>query len=129
MAAALLMPAVTAFVADMTTVEQRPKAMGYVSAAISGGFIIGPGIGGVLASLGHRVPFFVAGMIAIVGCLLTQSILIEPHHDIQFKKSSQIQMLKKLCESFLLSQEFYLFLSLYLFPPLAYKLLKVFIQL
>ena len=100
-AAALLMPAVTAFVADMTTVEQRPKAMGYVSAAISGGFIIGPGIGGVLASLGHRVPFFVAGMIAIVGCLLTQSILIEPHHDIQFKKSSQNTNAKEIVREFL----------------------------
>ena len=100
-AAALLMPAVTAFVADMTTVEQRPKAMGYVSAAISGGFIIGPGIGGVLASLGHRVPFFVAGMIAIVGCLLTQSILIEPLHDIQFKKSSQNTNAKEIVREFL----------------------------
>lgn len=100
-AAALLMPAVTAFVADMTTVEQRPKAMGYVSAAISGGFIIGPGIGGVLASLGHRVPFFVAGMIAIIGSLLTQSILIEPHHDIQSKKSTQNTNAKEIVLEFL----------------------------
>ena len=100
-AAALLMPAVTAFVADMTTVEQRPKAMGYVSAAISGGFIIGPGIGGVLASLGHRVPFFVAGMIAIIGSLLTQSILIEPHHDIQSKKSTQNTNAKEIVREFL----------------------------
>ena len=37
------MPSVTAFVADMTTISERPKAMGLVSAAISGGFIIGPG--------------------------------------------------------------------------------------
>ncbi|MGO5333328.1 MFS transporter [Enterococcus cecorum] len=100
-AAALLMPAVTAFVADMTTIEQRPKAMGYVSAAISGGFIIGPGIGGVLASLGHRVPFFAAGIIAIIGCLLTQSILIEPQHDIQFKKSSQNTNAKEIVREFL----------------------------
>lgn len=100
-AAALLMPAVTAFVADMTTIEQRPKAMGYVSAAISGGFIIGPGIGGVLASLGHRVPFFAAGIIAIIGCLLTQSILIEPQHDIQFKKSSQNTNAKEIVRAFL----------------------------
>lgn len=100
-AAALLMPAVTAFVADMTTIEQRPKAMGYVSAAISGGFIIGPGIGGVLASLGHRVPFFAAGIIAIIGCLLTQSILIEPQHDLQAKNTSQKTNAKDIVREFL----------------------------
>lgn len=100
-AAALLMPAVTAFVADMTTIEQRPKAMGYVSAAISGGFIIGPGIGGVLASLGHRVPFFAAGIIAIIGCLLTQSILIEPQHNLQAKNTSQNTNAKEIVREFL----------------------------
>lgn len=56
-AAALLMPSVTAFVADMTTISERPKAMGLVSAAISGGFIIGPGVGGFIAYLGIRAPF------------------------------------------------------------------------
>ena len=100
-AAALLMPAVTAFVADMTTIEQRPKAMGYVSAAISGGFIIGPGIGGVLASLGHRVPFFAAGIIAIIGCFLTQSILIEPQHNLQAKNTSQKTNAKEIVREFL----------------------------
>ncbi|XBG73915.1 MFS transporter [Enterococcus cecorum] len=100
-AVALLMPAVTAFVADMTTVEQRPKAMGYVSLAISGGFIIGPGIGGVLASLGHRVPFFAAGIIAIIGCLLTQSILIEPQHDLLAKNTSQKTNAKEIVREFL----------------------------
>ena len=44
--AAMIMPAVTAFIADITTMDKRPKAMGYMSAAISTGFIIGPGIGG-----------------------------------------------------------------------------------
>ena len=47
--AAFIMPAVTAFIADITTNETRPKALGYMSAAISTGFIIGPGIGGFLA--------------------------------------------------------------------------------
>ncbi|KYC97146.1 hypothetical protein B4102_0801 [Heyndrickxia sporothermodurans] len=37
--AAFIMPAVTAYVADITSVQERPKAMGYISAAISIGFI------------------------------------------------------------------------------------------
>lgn len=56
--AAFIMPAVTAYVADITTVQERSKAMGYVSAAISTGFIIGPGIGGFIAEYGVRLPFF-----------------------------------------------------------------------
>lgn len=59
--AAFIMPAVTAYIADITTLAQRPKALGYMSAAISTGFIIGPGIGGFLAEIGTRVPFYAAG--------------------------------------------------------------------
>ncbi|HFK2334744.1 TPA: MFS transporter [Enterococcus faecalis] len=70
-AAALLMPSVTAFVADMTTISERPKAMGLVSAAISGGFIIGPGVGGFIAYLGIRAPFFAAAFLAFIGFILT----------------------------------------------------------
>ena len=33
--AAFIMPGVTAYVADITSVQERPKAMGYISAAIS----------------------------------------------------------------------------------------------
>ncbi|MEK4137024.1 MFS transporter [Kurthia sp. FSL E2-0154] len=44
--AAFVMLAITAYVADVTDIKQRPRAMGYVSAAINTGFILGPGIGG-----------------------------------------------------------------------------------
>src|SRR5690625_178930 len=47
--AAFIMPAVTAYIADITTLETRSKALGYMSAAISTGFIIGPGIGRFLS--------------------------------------------------------------------------------
>ncbi len=62
--AAFIMPGVTAYVADITSVQERPKAMGYISAAISLGFIIGPGIGGFVAEYGIRLPFFLAAAIA-----------------------------------------------------------------
>ena len=54
---AFIMPGVTAYVADITSIQERPKAMGYLSAAISTGFIIYPGIGGFIAEYGIRVPF------------------------------------------------------------------------
>ncbi|MCJ1972230.1 MFS transporter [Lactococcus carnosus] len=82
-AAALIMPAVTAYVADMTTIAERPKAMGIVSAAISGGFIIGPGVGGLIAYLGIRAPFYAASLLSLIGFILTLMVLKEPEKNIQ----------------------------------------------
>ncbi|MED4533374.1 MFS transporter [Metabacillus fastidiosus] len=76
--AAFIMPGVTAYVADITSVQERSKAMGYVSAAISTGFIIGPGIGGFIAEYGIRMPFFVAAAIAMLACISSIFILKEP---------------------------------------------------
>ncbi|MBO1581525.1 MFS transporter [Bacillus sp. XF8] len=76
--AAFIMPGVTAYVADITSVQERPKAMGYLSAAISTGFIIGPGIGGFIAEYGIRVPFFFAAAIAFIACVSSIFILKEP---------------------------------------------------
>ncbi|KAA9013234.1 MFS transporter [Niallia endozanthoxylica] len=76
--AAFIMPAVTAFIADITTLDTRPKALGYMSAAISTGFIVGPGIGGFLAEFGTRVPFFFAGALGTTAAILTIILLSEP---------------------------------------------------
>ncbi|WP_339317161.1 MFS transporter [Paenibacillus sp. FSL R10-2734] len=75
--AALIMPAVMAYVADTTSFEERAKGMGLINAAITTGFIIGPGIGGYLAELGMRVPFFCAAGAAGVAALVTILILPE----------------------------------------------------
>lgn len=76
--AAFIMPAVTAFIADITTTATRAKALGYMSAAINTGFIIGPGLGGFLAEIGTRVPFYTAGVLGIVAAVLSFLLLKEP---------------------------------------------------
>jgi DHA1 family multidrug resistance protein-like MFS transporter len=53
-------PAITAYVADITTEENRGKSLGWIGAAMSFGIVIGPGIGGFLAEYGLRIPFYVA---------------------------------------------------------------------
>ena len=78
--AAFIMPAVTAFIADITTASSRSKALGYMSAAISTGFIIGPGIGGFLAEIGTRVPFYSAGVLGALAAVLSIILLKEPEH-------------------------------------------------
>ncbi len=52
--------------------------MGYVSAAISTGFIIGPGIGGFIADHGVRMPFFFAAGIAFIAVISSVFMLKEP---------------------------------------------------
>lgn len=76
--AAFIMPAVTAFIADITTAQTRAKALGYMSAAISTGFIIGPGLGGFLAEIGTRVPFYSAGVLGAIAAILSIILLTEP---------------------------------------------------
>ncbi|GAB0170827.1 MFS transporter [Lysinibacillus sp. CTST325] len=76
--AAFIMPAVTAYIADITTLSQRSKALGYMSAAISTGFIIGPGIGGFLAEFGTRIPFYAAGILGFLAAILSILLLKEP---------------------------------------------------
>lgn len=83
---ALIFPGVMAFTADITTENERAKGIGYISAAMSTGFIIGPGLGGFLAEYGVRVPFYVAAALVGFVALLTMVILPESmkkgqHHE------------------------------------------------
>ncbi|WP_309645672.1 TCR/Tet family MFS transporter [Phenylobacterium sp.] len=49
-----------AYVADVTPPDQRAKAFGWMGAAFSFGFLIGPALGGFLGDFDLRLPFFVA---------------------------------------------------------------------
>ena len=74
-ASAAVLPSVMAYVADVTTEEERGKGMGLMGAAMGLGFILGPGIGGVMGS--HDMPFFVAGGLSFLTFLFVLSILPE----------------------------------------------------
>jgi multidrug resistance protein len=66
-----------AVVSDITTAEDRAKGMGLIGASIGLGFVIGPLLGGILAPLGATVPFWAAGIIALVNALLVLFMLPE----------------------------------------------------
>ncbi len=75
--AACITPSIMAYVADITTEHDRGKGMGWIGAAISTGFIIGPGVGGILADYGIRTPFFVAAAAAGVAAIFSVLFLPE----------------------------------------------------
>ena len=57
---------VFAYMADITPPEERARAYGLIGAAFSGGFVLGPLIGGVLGEIGPRAPFWVGGRLSAV---------------------------------------------------------------
>jgi len=73
--AALIMPAVLAYAADVTTAHERGQGMGFINAAITTGFIIGPGVGGLVAQLGVRAPFYGAAFAGLVAATITFFLL------------------------------------------------------
>ncbi|MET0959133.1 MAG: MFS transporter, partial [Psychrobacillus psychrotolerans] len=72
---AFLIPATMAFVADITTLEERGKGMGFLGASMSLGFMIGPALGGFLASVSLSFPFFMASLAALVSGIISLIIL------------------------------------------------------
>ncbi|MFJ8066536.1 MFS transporter [Psychrobacillus sp. NPDC096426] len=79
---AFLIPATMAFVADITTFEERGRGMGLLGASMSLGFMIGPAIGGFLAKVSLTFPFYMASIAAILSAVISFIILPDVKHAI-----------------------------------------------
>jgi multidrug resistance protein len=66
-----------AVVSDTTTPAERAKGMGVIGAAIGLGFVVGPAIGGGLATLGLTAPFWFAAGVALINATLVFFLLPE----------------------------------------------------
>lgn len=67
----------SAYIADISTNEDRTKNFGLIGAAFGLGFIIGPVIGGLLGYYGARVPFYAAALLCMVNFLYGLFVLPE----------------------------------------------------
>lgn len=56
-------------IADVAGPETRGKYFGIMGAAGAGGFVIGPGLGGLLMNVDIRLPFICAGVLAVTGAI------------------------------------------------------------
>lgn len=54
----------SAYMADISSAEHRTRSFGLIGAAFGMGFVLGPLIGGLLAELGPRAPFWAAAALA-----------------------------------------------------------------
>lgn len=66
-----------AYIADVTTPENRAKGMGLIGAGFGLGFILGPGLGGALSSYSIHAPFFFAAALAFTNSILIYFFLPE----------------------------------------------------
>ena len=67
----------SAYIADISSPENRAKNFGLVGAAFGVGFIVGPVIGGLLGQYGARVPFYVAACLTLLNWLYGYFVLPE----------------------------------------------------
>ena len=76
---AATVPVAQAYVADVTTKEQRLKYLGLLGAAAGLAFIFGPAIGGTLSTyFGYGVPSFLASALAFTNLVSAYFLLPEP---------------------------------------------------
>jgi DHA1 family tetracycline resistance protein-like MFS transporter len=79
-----------AYIADITTSENRAKGMGLIGAAFGLGFVFGPAIGGILSRWGIQVPFLFAACLCFVNAVLLYFRLPETLTPEQRKKNQVV---------------------------------------
>lgn len=92
-----------AYIADVTSRENRAKGMGLFGAAFGLGFVFGPAIAGVLSKFGVHVPFFVAAVLSFVNAIalyfvLPESLSEEARARLPERKSRISQMLESFAQ-------------------------------
>ena len=70
-------PTAQAYIADVTTDENRAKGMGMVGAAFGLGFIFGPAIGGVLSHFSPQTPMWFASALCLANFIAAWLLLPE----------------------------------------------------
>ena len=90
-----------AYIADISTPEDRAKNFGMVGAAFGLGFIVGPAIGGFLGEIGTRIPFFAAAGMSLLNWLygyfvIPESLTEENRRPFEWKRANPFGTLKSI---------------------------------
>jgi DHA1 family tetracycline resistance protein-like MFS transporter len=89
----------TAYIADISTNETRAKNFGLIGAAFGLGFVLGPALGGFLATWGIRAPFYAASALCLLNCIygyffLPESLDKENRRRFEWKRANPFGSLK-----------------------------------
>ncbi len=91
----------SAYIADISSPEERAKNFGMIGAAFGMGFVIGPFIGGISSQLGTRFPFYIAAALSLLNFLygyfiLPESLSKENRRAFDWKKANPVASLIQL---------------------------------
>lgn len=106
-----------AYIADISTKENRSTNFGMIGAAFGVGFIIGPAIGGLIGHWGPQYPFIVAAILNLINFLfglfiLPESLPLEKRRKFAISQLNPFKSIKKIL---LLQGLFPLFAALFFF--------------
>jgi DHA1 family tetracycline resistance protein-like MFS transporter len=111
-------PTAQAYVADVTTPENRARGMGMVGAAFGMGFIFGPALGGVLSRFGPSVPMWFASGLCLLNFAAACFLLPESRVATQESSSeSRLQVFRRA----IAHPKLALLLSLYFLVTMAFS--------
>ena len=90
-----------AFIADISPPEKRAANFGLMGMAFGFGFIFGPAMGGLLGTLGPRVPFFAAAALALCNVtlgwfVLRESLPADKRRPFEWQRANAFSALKAL---------------------------------
>lgn len=96
--------AATAYIADVTPPEKRAASFGLVGAAFGLGFILGPGVGGLLGGVSLRAPFLLAAGLNFVNFMygwfvLPESLAKENRRPFSWRRANPLGAMKNLARS------------------------------
>lgn len=90
-----------AYVADITPPAERARRFGLLGAMFGIGFILGPVVGGLLGGIDIRLPFFVAGVLALLNLaygyfVLPESLGPAQRRAMDWKRANPVSAFKQL---------------------------------
>jgi MFS family permease len=88
---AAVAPSANAYMADITTITDRIKGMGAIGAAGNIGSILGPAIGGLLASISLLTPLYFSVFLTLAAAVLTLYALPELPKTVVIKKAKRLK--------------------------------------
>jgi len=90
-----------AYIADVTPPERRAAGFGLLGAGFGIGFVLGPAFGGVLGSIHLRLPFWVAGGLAVANAtygyfVLPESLAADKRSPFRWRRANPVGALRLL---------------------------------
>ena len=96
--------AATAYIADVSPQEQRPRLFGLVGATFGAGFVAGPALGGLLGGYGLRLPFIAAAALAAMNFgfgvfVLPESLAAENRRPLTWARANPFKLLAEVARA------------------------------